>query len=174
MDAALFSSARTGVKEQDNWQTPAEVLDLVRSFLKTIDLDPCTSPDNPTGAAHYLTEFENGLAPGAWPGFGPVFINPPYSDMPQWAVKIADEVARTGLKREYIVLVPARTDTRWWHTLMAARPARVLFWKGRIKFNRPDGTPGMSAPFPSALLYFGADDLTFTRTFCDLGWIARS
>lgn len=170
----MMSSARTG-KGADDWCTPSEVLGLVRTFFRgSIGLDPCTNASNPTGAKHFLTgETYCGLA-ADWLGFGPVYANPPYSQMAAWADKLAREVKRTGLKREYIALLPARTDTKWWHVLMATRPARICFWKGRLKFNRPDGTPGQSAPFPSALVYWGADDLTFTRVFCERGWIARS
>ena len=93
-----------------------------------------------------------------------MFINPPYSQMKAWAECIA---ARAGVRREMIVLLPARTDTGWWHTLVAARPHAICFWTGRITFNRPDGTPGQSAPFPSALLYWGCDDATFARAWQD-------
>lgn len=169
MNPALMSSARTGEKEQDCWQTPSDVLDLVRA-VAPIELDPCTSADNPTGAKHILTETENGLT-SDWLGSGLVFINPPYSQMKDWAARIT---RKAGVWREYVVLLPARTDTRWWHTLVEARPSRVCFWRGRIQFNRPDGTPGQSAPFPSAVLYWGADDQTFTRVFSNRGWVVRS
>jgi len=173
----VFSSARTGEKEQDCWQTPENVLDLVRQ-VAPIALDPCTSEENPTKADNYYTPGDggDGLSSSPWATWAPglVFINPPYSQMAAWAQKTADEVKRTGVKREYIALLPARTDTRWWHTLMATRPQRICFWKGRVKFNRPDGTPGQSAPFPSALLYWGADDATFARVFAPRGWITRT
>lgn len=172
--ATLMASARTGEREQDHWCTPAAVLDLVRK-VAPIDCDPCTNSANPTGAKHALgPEFGTDGLTAHWPGFGLVYINAPYSQMAAWASRLAAQVERTGLRREYVALLPARTDTGWWHTLIRTRPHRVCFWKGRIKFLRPDGTPGQSAPFPSALLYWGADDLTFTRVFCERGWITRS
>lgn len=168
-----MSSARTGDKEADCWQTPADILDLVR-LVAPIDLDPCSAHSNPTGAQDWYTPTEYCGLTRHWNGSGLVFINPPYSEMAAWAKKIAAEVARTGMKREYIALLPARTDTKWWHELMDARPARVCFIKGRLKFNRPDGTPGQSAPFPSAVLYYGADDEAFARAFRKRGWVVRA
>lgn len=47
-----------------------------------------------------------------------------------------------------VMLVPARTDTRWWHNYI--RKGEVRFIKGRLKFNDGDSP----APFPSAIVIF--------------------
>ena len=49
-----------------------------------------------------------------------------------------------------VCLVPARTDTAWWHDYAAK--GQVTFIRGRIKF----GGHQNSAPFPSAVVVFGA------------------
>jgi site-specific DNA-methyltransferase (adenine-specific) len=172
LNAALMSSARTGEVSRDNWRTPQNVLELVRA-VAPIDLDPCTDEGNPTGAHKCWLPQSDGLVQ-PWFGSGLVFINFPYSQAKPWAERIAEEVTRTGVRREYIALVPARTDTGWWHKLMSTRPHRVCFWRGRLKFERPDGGPSQSAPFPSALLYWGADDGTFARVFGPHGHVVRT
>ena len=43
------------------WLTPPEVLDPVRRY-GPIGLDPCTEASNPSGAATFFTEDDNGLA----------------------------------------------------------------------------------------------------------------
>ncbi len=48
-------------------------------------------------------------------------------------------------------LVPARTDTRWWHEHVAGR-ADVFLLRGRLAF----GDGEQAAPFPSALAVWGA------------------
>ena len=45
-----------------------------------------------------------------------------------------------------ICLVPARTDTKWWHESVIHHEIRFI--KGRLKF----GNAKTSAPFPSALI----------------------
>jgi hypothetical protein len=60
------------------------------------------------------------------------------------------EAGRAGL---VIALVPARTDTRWWHDHVAGK-ADVWLLRGRLSFG--DGT--MAAPFPSAIVAWGATD----------------
>lgn len=173
---ALMSSARTGENEQDCWQTPEMLLELVRE-VAPIALDPCGAPGNPTQAQHVLHPDrlppDNDGLTAYWGHEGLVFLNPPYSQMAAWATRLAVETCRTSVRREYIALVPARTDTRWWHELVAARPARVCFWRGRLRFNKPSGEPGQAAPFPSAVLYYGPDDATFARVFGPKGWVVK-
>lgn len=84
-----------------------------------------------------------------------VFCNPPYSQIRQFIGKAAEE-ARAG-RATVVCLVPARTDTRWWHQWIydarwhRTRPGvEVRFLKGRLKFGGSDN----SAPFPSALVVF--------------------
>ena len=47
------------------------------------------------------------------------------------------------------MLVPARTDTAWWHDYVVPF-AEVRFLRGRVKF---EGAP-TTAPFPSAVVIF--------------------
>ena len=62
------------------------------------------------------------------------------------------------------MLIPARTDTVWWHTALSVCSC-VCFIKGRLRFQ---GAPS-SAPFPSALLYWGNDVPGFSDHFKSIG-----
>ena len=73
-------------------------------------------------------------------------MNPPYGrEIGKWVQK-AYESAQAGAF--VACLLPARTDTKWWHEYVAK--GDVHFIKGRIKFG--EATSG--APFPSALVLF--------------------
>jgi site-specific DNA-methyltransferase (adenine-specific) len=53
-----------------------------------------------------------------------------------------------------VMLIPSRTDTRYWHNYIFNCPyASIKFLKGRIKFVM-DGEMQQSAPFPSAIVVF--------------------
>ena len=52
-----------------------------------------------------------------------------------------------------ILLIPARTDTTYWHWWIFPHYSEIYFLKGRIKFETTEGE-GESAPFPSALVVF--------------------
>ena len=49
-----------------------------------------------------------------------------------------------------VCLVPARTDTRWWHDWVVGYATEVRFVKGRLKFGCSDS----GAPFPSAIVVY--------------------
>lgn len=75
-------------------------------------------------------------------------MNPPYGRKIGSWVKKAKEAARQG-KATVVCLLPARTDTAWWHDyVMKADEIRLI--RGRLKFGDGKG----NAPFPSAIVVF--------------------
>jgi phage N-6-adenine-methyltransferase len=125
------------------WSTPPELFAELAAVFGPFDLDPCATPEN-AKCARYFTAADDGLAQ-EWTGR--VFVNPPYGTaLPAWMAK-AWEASRNGCER-VVCLVPARTDTAWWHEY-AAR-GEVHFLRGRIRF----GGCESSAPFPSAVVVF--------------------
>lgn len=156
MNPGMFSSAT------DKHNTPAWLVEKVREFLDGIELDPCTSPDNPCKAMRFFTEQDDGLAM-VWQA-RTVYMNPPYGrEIGDWTESLVNSYER-GHIDEAIALLPARTDTQWWQGI-AAYP--VCFIKGRLRFN--DVT--QSAPFPSALIYLGYRWERFWDSFQDIGLI---
>ena len=115
-----------------NWQTPNDVYDsLNREF--NFDFDPC-APDS--------------LWDGLCISWGDSnFVNPPYgTTIGKW-VKKAYEEHLAG--KTCIMLIPSRTDTRWWHDYVM-KAKEIRFIKGRLKFKGAK----WSAPFPSAVVVF--------------------
>ena len=73
-------------------------------------------------------------------------MNPPYGrEIIKW-MKKAYESSLNGAT--VVCLVPARTDTTWWHEY--AMKGTIEFIRGRLKF----GNSKNSAPFPSAIVVF--------------------
>ena len=60
-----------------------------------------------------------------------------------------------SLKRNTTVvcLIPARTDTKYWHEYCMEYAKEIHFVKGRLKF---EGNSNNSAPFPSAVVVFSS------------------
>ena len=128
--------------ESDHWRTPSK---LYNWFVKQCNyFDPCP---------YKCTEF-NGLEI-AWPKN--VFCNPPYSEINKWVDKAIKEHERQ-YDSDILLLVPARTDTKWFKKLQT-HACKISFFEGRLRFN--DSKNG--APFPSILveLYYGNDDKRF-------------
>jgi site-specific DNA-methyltransferase (adenine-specific) len=73
-------------------------------------------------------------------------MNPPYGRaIGLWMRKAYEESKRGAV---VVCLVPARTDTAWWHDY--AEKGEVRFIRGRLKFGDGKGR----APFPSAIVVF--------------------
>jgi len=134
---ALFSSARA------DWETPSNLFArLHREFSFTLDV--CATPDN-TKCPRYFTPAIDGLCQ---PWTGRCWMNPPYGrSIGAWVSKAREESRKIAT---VVGLLPARTDTAWWHQdVMQAREIRLL--RGRLTFV---GAPS-PAPFPSAIVIFG-------------------
>lgn len=90
------------------------------------------------------------IAPSIMSGGGEtVFCNPPYGKaIAEWVRKCSMEASRKDTT--VVMLIPSRTDTRWWHRYILNR-AEVRFLPGRLRFET-DGKPGCPAPFPSEIV----------------------
>jgi site-specific DNA-methyltransferase (adenine-specific) len=135
----LFSSAT------DQWATPQWLFDeLDKEFRFT--LDPCADESNHK-CQKYYTKTQDGLSQD-WGG-EIVFCNPPYGrKIGLWVKKCHDEV-KTKSCPCAVMLIPARTDTKWFHENVYKK-AELRFVKGRIKF----GNAKYNAPFPSMIVIF--------------------
>ncbi len=138
--AVLFSS------KTNLWETPKDFFDKLNWRFGPFDLDPCATPHN-TKCANFYTEAEDGLSK-SWQGHT-VFVNPPYGrDIGKW-IKKAHEETQQDVDTKVVMLIPARTDTKYWHDYVM-KAELVFFVKGRLKF----GDSENSAPFPSAVVVF--------------------
>ena len=127
--SALFSA------QSVNWGTPKALyaaLDAEFHFT----LDPCGLGDE----GGLFGKRDGLLIP--WAGHR-VFCNPPYG--PQ----IGAWLERASEPELAVYLLPARTDTRWFHNLVLPAAKEVRFLPGRLKF----GDAKNSAPFPNMLAH---------------------
>lgn len=143
---AAFSSAT------DDWATPQAFFNELHKEFGFV-LDVCASSANRKaphwyGLDHQDPTRRDGLtqpwAAEATLLGGVVWMNPPYGrTIGQWTAKAAEEAAKGCT---VVCLLPARTDTRWFHDDCYGQELR--FVKGRLKFNDGAG----SAPFPSVVV----------------------
>lgn len=140
----VFSSASV------EWGTPQGLFNELNSFFN-FTLDVCASDKN-AKCEKYFTKENDGLKQ-SWAGHR-CWMNPPYgSEIALWVEKAAKESAYSEYKAAaVIILVPARTDTQWFHKYVVGNPIRFL--EGRLKFTGGNGSNN-SATFPSMLVQFG-------------------
>lgn len=126
------------------WETP-------QAFFDTLDkefhfqLDVCATPEN-TKCERFFTPEQDGLLQ---PWEGVCWCNPPYGrSVKDWIRKALLASAEGAV---VVMLLPARTDTRWFHQFLYKKSGVELrFVPGRLKF----GKSRNSAPFPSMIVVF--------------------
>ena len=127
MNRVVFKS------ESVDHPTPKDLYEkLDREF--GFDLDPCP--------LFGITSGIDGLMV-SWFGRR-VFCNPPYGpNVDRWLARAMDAAIA-------VYLLPARTDTEWFHELVLPIAKEIRFIRGRLKF----GDAENSAPFPSMIVVF--------------------
>ena len=124
-----------------DWETPQFLFDGLNAEFG-FDLDVCATAESAKCRKFFALE-DDGLKQH-WTGI--CWMNPPYGrEIGQWMQK-AFESAQEGAT--VVCLVPARTDTKWWHRY--AMRGEIRYLRGRLKF----GQSVNSAPFPSAVVIF--------------------
>ena len=121
--------------------TPAGFFDVQNTKHK-FQIDVCANEEN-AKCERFFTQEMDGLKQ-EWTGV--CWMNPPYGRAIKSWMKKAYESSQNGAK--VVCLVPARTDTAWWHDY--AMKGEIEFIRGRLKF----GDAKNSAPFPSAIVIF--------------------
>ena len=126
--------------ETDEWETPQDFFDeLNKEFGFTFDV--CATVENSKCGLNFFSKEMDGLSVG-WPQ-GMKWMNPPYGrEIGKWVKRASEE-------KNTVCLLPARTDTKWFHEYILGK-ADIRFLKGRLKF----GGSKNSAPFPSMVVIF--------------------
>ena len=166
---------RATTEETEGANTPQKVVHLVRQ-VGPIALDPCSNAGSLVNADRAVCLPEDGLAvnwyestrwkagyphdaaPSSKAALGIAYVNPPYGrKMSAWIEKCIQEANRGT---EIISLLPARPGSRWFQQVFHTAQA-ICFWAGRLRF---EGAPA-SAPFDSALAYYGTRQDRFREVF---------
>lgn len=131
------------------WATPPELfkmLDDVHHFT----LDVCANKKNHKCEKFFSPE-QDGLAQ-SWAGHT-CWMNPPYGrTIGKWIKKAVEESKHAKV----VCLLPARTDTEYYHSYIQPNSVSTTFLKGRVGFIHPDKESVNRAPFPSMVVVFDA------------------
>lgn len=130
--------------KSNEWATPQKLFDELNEEFN-FTLDPCATDENAKCDKHFTIE-DDGLSKD-W-SKDVVFMNPPYGrEIKKW-IKKAYEESLNGAT--VVCLIPARTDTTYWHDFIFDKADDIRFLRGRLKF----GNSKNSAPFPSAIVLY--------------------
>jgi len=126
------------------WETPQWLFNEWNDRYNFV-VDVCANRDNHKCDMWFDIE-DDGLSLD-WAKHSRVWMNPPYGrEISKWVAKADDTAYHGGV---VVALLPARTDTKWFHDYIYNR-YDVIFLKGRLKFSNSK----QSAPFPSMIVIF--------------------
>ncbi|HEN5962516.1 DNA N-6-adenine-methyltransferase [Streptococcus agalactiae] len=134
--------------DKDYWETPQNFFEkLNEEFNFNLDV---ASSDNNAKCKNHFTVDDDGLSQD-WTGN--VFCNPPYGrEIGKWVEKAYKE-SLEPYNNVIVLLIPARTDTKYWHDYIFGKATDIRFLKGRLKFTI-NGKENHPAPFPSAVIIY--------------------
>ncbi|MCL2650773.1 MAG: phage N-6-adenine-methyltransferase [Candidatus Azobacteroides sp.] len=139
MNKVLFSS------QNNDWSTPQAFFDKLNEEFH-FTLDACALPENAKCKLYFTPEMD-GLS-RSWSDHT-AFVNPPYGkQIAAWVEKCYHESCKENTK--VVLLIPARTDTVYFHRFIYKKAEEIRFIKGRLKF----GNAKNSAPFPSMVVIY--------------------
>lgn len=165
-DKSHFRTSFTGENEA---YTPIEYIEAARRVMGEIDLDPATDAfgQSRIKAKKTYTVKDDGLVQ-EW--IGRVWLNPPYSqpEIMHFITKAVEQL-KAGKMIEAIILTNNYTDTAWFH-LAEAYSDLICFTKGRIKFEKADGSISQ-AMNGQAFFYMGTNKSKFDSVFAEFGFI---
>ena len=139
-----------------NWETPRDFFDKLDLLFGPFELDAAATAKNSKCPKH-LSAREDALSvPWTTSEYRQaIFCNPPYGrGIDKW-IRKAEAEARMQ-RRQVFMLLPARTDAKWFHDIVWARANRLWFVRGRIRFRLPGQTHRNASTFPSIVVLFDA------------------
>ena len=120
------------------WPTPKDFYDQLNAEFG-FNFDPCPLGGSGDGRSTLFCD---------WRGKR-VFCNPPYGPEIRKFLERAQEAELA------VFLVPARTDTKWFHEIVLPHAKEIRFIKGRLRNNKAEGMPNSNPwPFPSMIVVF--------------------
>jgi len=140
-------------KRSDERATPAWFIEKLHDAIRGLfDLDPCSGAESEPIAETRFTKEDNGLLK-PWNGYGTLFINPPYSELPKWFKKIFREMGRSDSDSPDLALclLPSYSSSSKAFQKYGTEASYLCLIKGRLTF----GGQQRQAPFSSLLLVYG-------------------
>ena len=79
------------------------------------------------------------------------YMNPPYNNIPKWLNKAIEQ---WKMNKTVVALLPARTNSGWFHQLILPYASEIRFIRNGIKFKGY----AKKSPFPLCLVIYKAED----------------
>ncbi len=131
---------------RQDWATPRSLFEMLDREFR-FRLDACATALNRAATPKYLDVEKCDALKEDWAQHERIWLNPPYGRKIGFWIEKALRESRRG--STVVMLIPARTDTQWWHDY--CMKGEIRFLRGRLTF---DDKKRGRCPFPSAIVIF--------------------
>jgi len=138
------------MSKSDNWATPPDLAAVLFDRFK-FTTEVCAAADNRAMPAVPYMGLDNGKDALTVDWGARNFCNPPYSQLPAFVARAQYQAAMGKLA---VLLLPAYTDTKYWHDIIDGCAEDVYLLKGRLRFWENHKPGKDTARFPSAVVVF--------------------
>lgn len=152
----------------NTWGTPQYVFDFLNEAFGPFDIDVAADNENHKCDLWWTPEQDGLKQLWGWHHVeslnrnARVWCNPPYDNIGPWVARAAQE-AQDGLVDSVTLLLPVRTDQKWWQETVMRFACAIYFIKGRIAFVR-EGKTNCSFE-PSMIVRFCRGNVKAAPTF---------
>jgi DNA N-6-adenine-methyltransferase (Dam) len=109
----------------DSVATPPDFFKELNKEFHFSKFDPCPLNGDPLTGGKF-----DGLTVD-WPRNKPIYVNPPFANIPAWIQKGVSEMEKGSTS---IFLIPARTKTKYWKDLVYPNACEIRFLIKGLKF----------------------------------------
>ncbi len=154
-------------KETVEWYTPPRYIELARSVMGEIDLDPASNElaQGWIKAKTFYTATDDSLSK---PWFGRMWLNPPYTGVSRWIDKALAEYDSNAITEAILLVKPA--DGASWYKQLNKRFPRCGV-DHRIKFIDQNGVVQPRPAHGNCFYYLGQNLKLFGEVFGQIGSI---
>ena len=150
------------------WYSPPELVEMARSVLGDIDLDPASNKlaQGWIKAKQYYTQKDDGLS-RQWQG--KIWCNPPYGNLPKKFLNKGLSEYKIGNVTAAIFLLN-RSGAEWYSDIKPEFTA-ICEVRKRIAFIDAKGIKQTSPRYNNDFLYLGSDSVKFSEVFSPIGTV---
>jgi hypothetical protein len=161
--------------KSNEWYTPTKHIELVRTVLGSIDLDPASSnaANLSVHATKIFTEDDGDLSwrLDGYPWCGTVYCNPPYGGLAgKFTDKALYEYKSGRMSAGVLCLSGYAYETKWFEPVLRETRIPICWVYRRVKFVRPEGKCTAST-VGTIYVYLGPDGDIFEAVFGSIGAI---
>lgn len=148
-DTAVTGNKPRAEDARDCWRTPRDLFAALDARFNFV-CDLAASADNALCSSYYSATAD--ALTQDWPRVGWLWLNPPFSRLPEFMAKTHEQVAHGCC---VVAITPGhRHEQDWFHRHVVGVASTIALPRGRVEYVPAPGIESSSPAFPSMVLIY--------------------